>query len=368
MPNFIDYYEQLNLNRGDSVINLNMELSKLESTWKRREITNPEKATKMLVLIMEARKAFQDEQSKAQYDRALDESKQQPVDNDSDEERKKELNRWLDEAFRYNQNKQHNLAREAINIASRFLGADDNDYFYYLLSMISYDNGELQTSFNAINKAIVINPGKAYYYLQSAAIYIDFYYARYENHAYLNEALDYLEKGREALRKCIALSEASGDNNLLIDSLAILADSYANCLNQNLTEAEKLAKRAISLGDKSGDMEELLRDIEGHKEVFQPYQGSNHPSTSSGSDCYIATAVYGSYDCPEVWILRRYRDFSLSQTAFGRLFIKCYYALSPVLVKLFGKTKWFNWFWKSKFDKMVTNLKKRGFSSDRYYN
>ena len=30
--------------------------------------------------------------------------------------------------------------------------------------------------------------------------------------------------------------------------------------------------------------------------------------TSSGG-CYVATAVYGSYDCPEVWVLRRYRDF-----------------------------------------------------------
>ena len=27
--------------------------------------------------------------------------------------------------------------------------------------------------------------------------------------------------------------------------------------------------------------------------------------------CYVATAVYGSYDCPEVWTLRRYRDDTL---------------------------------------------------------
>ena len=24
--------------------------------------------------------------------------------------------------------------------------------------------------------------------------------------------------------------------------------------------------------------------------------------------CYVATAVYGSYDCPQVWTLRRVRD------------------------------------------------------------
>ena len=30
--------------------------------------------------------------------------------------------------------------------------------------------------------------------------------------------------------------------------------------------------------------------------------------------CYIATAVYGSYDCPQVWVLRRFRAEVLLQT------------------------------------------------------
>ncbi|HIZ10458.1 MAG TPA: leucine-rich repeat protein, partial [Candidatus Borkfalkia avicola] len=51
-----------------------------------------------------------------------------------------------------------------------------------------------------------------------------------------------------------------------------------------------------------------------------PYDPDNPPAKKGG--CYIATAVYGSYDCPQVWTLRRYRDFSLSRTAPGRLFVK----------------------------------------------
>ena len=54
--------------------------------------------------------------------------------------------------------------------------------------------------------------------------------------------------------------------------------------------------------------------------------------------CYVATCVYGSYDCPEVWALRRFRDYTLDLTWYGRLFIKCYYAVSPVIVKWFGQT------------------------------
>ena len=51
--------------------------------------------------------------------------------------------------------------------------------------------------------------------------------------------------------------------------------------------------------------------------------------------CYIATAVYGSYDCTEVWVLRRYRDYNLDTNIFGKIFIKLYYAISPTVVKLF---------------------------------
>ena len=52
--------------------------------------------------------------------------------------------------------------------------------------------------------------------------------------------------------------------------------------------------------------------------------------TNDGS-CYIATAVYGDYNAPEVLILRSFRDKKLMPTLLGRLFVKIYYALSPSL-------------------------------------
>jgi|GEM_PF-7100138 len=59
------------------------------------------------------------------------------------------------------------------------------------------------------------------------------------------------------------------------------------------------------------------------------------------SGCYIATAIYGSYYCSEVIILRKYRDNILEKTILGRLFISIYYALSPIVVRCFGKCKIF---------------------------
>ncbi len=44
-------------------------------------------------------------------------------------------------------------------------------------------------------------------------------------------------------------------------------------------------------------------------------------SGSKKDGCYIATAVYGSYDCPEVWTLRRFHDYGPKRTALGRAFV-----------------------------------------------
>lgn len=82
--------------------------------------------------------------------------------------------------------------------------------------------------------------------------------------------------------------------------------------------------------------------------------------------CYVATAVYGSYDCPKVWTLRRYRDYNLAESWHGRAFIKSYYAISPTLVRLFGNTKLFKKLFKSKLDHMVEKLKSKGFIDTPY--
>ncbi len=82
--------------------------------------------------------------------------------------------------------------------------------------------------------------------------------------------------------------------------------------------------------------------------------------------CYVATAIYGSYDCPQVWTLRRYRDYTLAETWHGRAFIRAYYAISPTLVKWFGETEWFKNMWKPTLDKMVKELNEKGVADTPY--
>lgn len=82
--------------------------------------------------------------------------------------------------------------------------------------------------------------------------------------------------------------------------------------------------------------------------------------------CYVATCVYGSYDCPPVWTLRRFRDEMLANSFFGRLFIKIYYAVSPTAVNLFGEQEWFHKLFKSSLDKLVKKLQDKGIENTPY--
>ena len=92
--------------------------------------------------------------------------------------------------------------------------------------------------------------------------------------------------------------------------------------------------------------------------------GSYNHSDSQG--CYVATCVYGSYDCPQVWTLRRFRDNTLAETMLGRAFIHTYYAISPTIVKWFGKTEWFKKMWHGVLDKMVQRLNDNGVEDTSY--
>lgn len=106
-----------------------------------------------------------------------------------------------------------------------------------------------------------------------------------------------------------------------------------------------------------------IKDI--HPEHEVPVFEEMQQSTSSGG-CYVATCVYGSYDCPQVWTLRRFRDNTLAETWYGRAFIHVYYAVSPTLVKWFGHTSWFKKLWKGKLDHMVANLNADGVEDTPY--
>ncbi len=82
----------------------------------------------------------------------------------------------------------------------------------------------------------------------------------------------------------------------------------------------------------------------------------NQPPKNEG--CYIATAVYGSYEAPEVIILRHFRDNTLNKTYLGRWFIKTYYCVSPPIAKKLKNATAINKFVRLLLNKWVKHLEK----------
>lgn len=113
--------------------------------------------------------------------------------------------------------------------------------------------------------------------------------------------------------------------------------------------------------------DENVKIINDYADKIRKYEPDfKNPVVDTSSGCYVATAVYGSYDCPEVWTLRRYRDFVLDETWYGRLFIKFYYATSPAFVKHYGNLKTFKMFGKEILDRIVAKLNRRGYDNTPY--
>lgn len=117
------------------------------------------------------------------------------------------------------------------------------------------------------------------------------------------------------------------------------------------------------LNDKTGN----INLINSYGDKIRKYDSSfTNPYVDTSSGCYVATCVYGSYDCPEVWTLRRFRDYTLDETWYGRAFIRAYYAISPTIVKWFGNTNWFKSLWRRVLDAWVCKLNKNGVQNTPY--
>ena len=160
------------------------------------------------------------------------------------------------------------------------------------------------------------------------------------------------------------------DKEAVVNSYYYLGMIYAHEIGYINKEKAKMmfnkAKDFVYLISDKEIKENLDKEITNLSNSFQDNQNKVNKSEKSSGGCYVATAVYGSYDCPEVWTLRRFRDDTLAETWYGRAFVKTYYAISPTLVKWFGHTEWFKKMWRGTLDRMVTKLQTKGFESTPY--
>lgn len=88
-------------------------------------------------------------------------------------------------------------------------------------------------------------------------------------------------------------------------------------------------KRAVE-----GVIEHRRFEIEQKIRVLQ-----NKPGELIDKRCFIASSVYG-IDSLEAVTLRKWRDDVLLQSVMGRIFVYCYYRLSPSVVSMMAHHTW----------------------------
>lgn len=189
-----------------------------------------------------------------------------------------------------------------------------------------------------------------------------------EDHPYEFQWRNFLEAGDNSLRLmdiAVGIDDAEASDKIrYYKSMITMQQSLVDSCSYTYSDGSYVREYSLTETAKNLRIDQIMEWHQKIKELDPEYVIPGRPSAKSG--CYVATAVYGSYDCPEVWTLRRFRDNTLAESWYGRAFIHTYYAISPTLVKWFGQAAWFKKLWKEPLDRMVKKLQSIGFESTPY--
>jgi len=157
---------------------------------------------------------------------------------------------------------------------------------------------------------------------------------------------------KQCLPKLLLIKKVTGslDENYIAVSDAVVNRAFGTIINvlnkaqgrfnsndpNNLETMSKKFTTARSLLSTITQMDmskEIKKRINTNTATIVSVDGAiKRAEKQKSKGCYIATMAYGSYEHPQVLILRQYRDYKLSRSILGRAFIKIYYSISPYLV------------------------------------
>jgi len=259
----VDYYAELSIDSNLGVDEINKELSRLENTWKRRELNNPEKATKMLALIIDAREVFKSINDKSRYDRELAESKQPANPADPNQQQKAEKMRafseWRDKAVSFHNDKQYDLAQAALESAFSYMPINYEDSFFYNQAALIYvDNNNASAAMDYVNKAIVIDSSNPDFYLTKGFVFNSFLCGQFFSNP--DDRQKYITKSEEMFLKAYNMAAQQNVRLTQADAAGALAVYYLNIYNDE-SKAELFAQEAVSYGETMGNGSKVLQEI-----------------------------------------------------------------------------------------------------------
>ncbi|MBR6707638.1 MAG: hypothetical protein IKI84_13335 [Clostridia bacterium] len=277
-----DFYKELDLDRNKDVSGILEELKQREQTWLRREIRQPEEAQRKLALIREAGDIFVSEDSRQRYDREL--LYEDGPEEHGDLHAVSEFEKWIRRAEEYLENEDYSLCETAIGNARKHIRTEEEEagtehldavrnirYAQALLRERSYGSGNELTSLirsarNAINRAIALRPNRLEYYRTFATACDLAAMACGESGGMPLTKEHYCREKRKTLARAAEAGKGSGSPDLIALYL-ILASSYVDDIPADIDAAEKYAKEAIRLGDRSGKGERIIEKCDQPRET-----------------------------------------------------------------------------------------------------
>lgn len=146
----------------------------------------------------------------------------------------------------------------------------------------------------------------------------------------LIEAEQYHLKAGHILHQLQANKQVFGSNSALTGANPANVDLALQYINRSLKlypeNAVYLNLKALLLWEGKGDKESARRLLEKAAELKpRDIDIQNNLNAIKTSQCFVATAAFGSPVATELHVLRRWRDEILSCSSAGRLFVAGYY-------------------------------------------
>lgn len=250
MSSIVNYYEKLHLSQDMAADDIDFELIKLEKVWRKRELSQPEKAADMIGLIKGAKEVFKSEDAKKAYDEALRKSMEAPAKEDPDSGRKAAFEKWAGKAEEFFQSGDTDLAESAMEKALQYYDEKtENDEFLAGVAQIYFNSRQPDRAVQYINKAIMIDQSNWEYLLLKG------------NALRMKGDINGAE---ESYRKAGDVAGRKNDVRGSAYMQGILADFLLRVKGEH-NSAHMLAGYSVKNGDPSGLAAAVLKEIESPK-------------------------------------------------------------------------------------------------------
>lgn len=185
-------------------------------------------------------------------------------------------------------------------------------------------------------------------------------YNFYESHIEFSSILEFLVSILD-----IASNYNPDDKNILENIITLTSQRIVSYWDETKSQLQQSYNDRILLTNEDYKYQEAIYNdaerkiLETERKILHidPHYKATYPTKKTSAGCFIATAIYGSYDSPEVLILRSFRDNFLNKSIFGRLFIKYYYFISPPISHWLKSQEKIKNFMKFLFDKIIIVIK-----------